>query len=604
MVHITSMKVIGLTVSNFRNHTETTTFDFGDLNYITGHNGTGKTSIAHAICFALYGVNFYGEQKIDRLMNEASDNVQVQLRFLDQNGIEHTLVRTRKNEKYSLLYDGYSTTQSIIEQIFGDKNTFLSMFNPTYLVETMGSEGRELLLHNLKPISKNTVLSQLPEHCSILEELNLDDISPEQLLKETRSAIRKIEQQLDILQGHVESFEQSHKSSCATLDKLLSEKNSTVEQLELLKKKQFEGININDFSIQRVVLTKKLNCHMNEDPEITSLKEKLSSAKARTYTSKYTQAITEVKVECKSLNDQYNKIYERINTIKVGDTCPTCMMTVNENNIEDIKAHLSNECNRIVELGHNVITRGQEISTLERQAKDTFEQYKSEDIAKLTAELEKLTSHTEKSDISKIHSQLEELSKLEQYGNLSELEYVQLQDLGKKLISINAQIETIKSSNIEEKLKTAITEKEIFTQQKNKYINMVSALTEYIFKSAELATSNLSMPNVTIRLFDVIRSTGEIKSTFKFDYKGREYSSLSLSEKILAGIEISALMRKITEKDYPICIDNTESIASFNNIDMPSQIILIRVVKDQPLAIRYHNSKMTASNNPELRKAA
>ena len=35
-----------------------------------GHNGTGKTTMAHGICYALYGVSYYGEQKIERLMNE------------------------------------------------------------------------------------------------------------------------------------------------------------------------------------------------------------------------------------------------------------------------------------------------------------------------------------------------------------------------------------------------------------------------------------------------------------------------------------------------------------------------------------------------------
>ena len=49
MEQITSMKITGLTLTNFRNHSETEHFDFGDLSYITGHNGTGKTTIANII---------------------------------------------------------------------------------------------------------------------------------------------------------------------------------------------------------------------------------------------------------------------------------------------------------------------------------------------------------------------------------------------------------------------------------------------------------------------------------------------------------------------------------------------------------------------------
>ena len=145
----------------------------------------------------------------------------------------------------------------------------------------------------------------------------------------------------------------------------------------------------------------------------------------------------------------------------------------------------------------------------------------------------------------------------------------------------------------------------MFAEQITKYKNIVSALTEYISKRAELATAELKMPNVEIRLFEVVRGTGEVKTAFKFDYKGREYTTLSLSEKTLAGIEISALIRRITGKDYPICIDNTESIAAFNEVEMPSQVMLIRVVKGQPLTVKFQNNYTAAvPAHDEMRKAA
>ena len=65
------------------------------------------------------------------------------------------------------------------------------------------------------------------------------------------------------------------------------------------------------------------------------------------------------------------------------------------------------------------------------------------------------------------------------------------------------------------------------------------------------------------------------------------------------------MIRKITGKDYPICIDNTESIAAFNDVDMPSQVVLIRVVKGQPLAVKFQNNyTAVVSAGDEVRKAA
>ena len=256
-------------------------------------------------------------------------------------------------------------------------------------------------------------------------------------------------------------------------------------------------------------------------------------------------------------------------------------------------------------MGYGVVSRKAELDELEKKSKATFEQFKADDIARLTNELQALEADGEQVDVAEIQQQLSALDDLEKYGNLTEEEYGKLCDLEATLIGIDAQIEALEESVSEEKLKAALAEKDVFTEQITKYENISSALQEYIFKRAELATKDLDMPNVKIRLFDIVRGTGEVKNTFKFDYKGREYSTLSLSEKTLAGIEIAAMMRNITGKNYPICIDNTESIAAFNNTQMPSQIMMIRVARQQPLMIKFqNNTPSSVSCNQELKKAS
>lgn len=603
MEQISSMKITGITLTNFRNHSKTEHFDFGDLNYITGHNGTGKTTMAHAVCYALYGVSYYGEQKIERLMNENANDVSVRLDFDDQNGTAHTLIRSRANDKNSLLFDGYTISQGGVEQMFGDKNTFISIFNPTYLVENLGNEGRELILKNLKPISQKDVLDAIPAKKSLLESIDLETQSPENALKNARAAIRHTEQQLDVLQGHIESIQDAMKTYEHKLEELYSEKKTTEAQIDALKTKQFENLNLEDIDVQRDVLTRQLS-NSSENSAIAEIKEKFAEAKNRVYFSKFTKPIAEAQAEYKNLCQQYNDIVERINGLKIGDTCPTCMMLVTENNFNEFKTHLTAEANRIGELGRSVVARGKEIAELDKKAKETFEKFQTDDIAKYTLELEKLSNNDEQIDITQIRAKLDKLTDLEKYGNLTEAEFNKLNELNATLIGINAQIKTIEETASNERLKSALVEKDSFNQQLINYKTLVSALSEYIFKRAELATANISMPNVKLKLFDVIRSTGEIKNAFKFEYKGREYTSLSLSEKALAGIEIAAMMRSITGKDYPLCIDNTESIAAFNNVDMPSQVMLIRVVKGQPLTVKFQNNASVAYTNEPLRKAA
>ena len=286
--------------------------------------------------------------------------------------------------------------------------------------------------------------------------------------------------------------------------------------------------------------------------------------------------------------------------LKIGDVCPTCLTPVTAENIEQHRSQIIAESQRINQLAQGVVERGKELTVLDAKAKSTFEQFQADDIAKFTAELQELQGKQDQADPDDIRAQLEKLAELEKYGNLTEQEFDDLRALEATLIGIDAQITAVEEAASTKRLEQALVEQDIFEQHKKKLTEIVASLTEYIFKRTELATQELNMPNVKIRLFDVVRSTGEVKSTFKFDYKDREYTTLSLSEKTLAGIEISAMLRRITGRDYPICIDNTESIAAFNDVEMPSQVWLLRVVKGQALTVQFQNRTQTY----DVRKAA
>ena len=174
-----------------------------------------------------------------------------------------------------------------------------------------------------------------------------------------------------------------------------------------------------------------------------------------------------------------------------------------------------------------------------------------------------------------------------------------------ELTGIQAQIQTVQELTDDKKLKDAYTQQEIYKEQIQKYKNILSALSEFVCKRTELAVADLQMPNVKIKLFDVVRTTGEVVNAFKFTYKGRDYTTLSLSEKTLAGIEITAMIRKITGIDCPVCVDNTESIAAFNSVSMPSQTLLLRFVKGQPLTVQFQNNvTMLRPAEQQLKKAS
>ena len=79
MESITEINIREIALSGFRGRKEPAAYSFGDITCVTGHNGTGKTTLAHAAAFAFYGVTYFGEQKTDRLLNEESDICEVKL---------------------------------------------------------------------------------------------------------------------------------------------------------------------------------------------------------------------------------------------------------------------------------------------------------------------------------------------------------------------------------------------------------------------------------------------------------------------------------------------------------------------------------------------
>lgn len=94
------------------------------------------------------------------------------------------------------------------------------------------------------------------------------------------------------------------------------------------------------------------------------------------------------------------------------------------------------------------------------------------------------------------------------------------------------------------------------------------------------------MNRVEISLYDVVKSTGEVKDTFKFQYGGRRYDRLSLSEKIRAGMEVSELMKRLTGRNYPVFVDNMESVDDLANVRPTGQIIMAKCVSGAALQVK------------------
>lgn len=145
------------------------------------------------------GTPFFGERGIDKLHNEASPDVFVSLRFVDETG-SHELTRTRKKNRMTITYDGYELRQLDLTDMFGERDVFLSIFNPLYFIEELGDAGKNLLEMYLPMIPHEAVLAQLsaPVQDSLRDK---EILSPETYLTKKRAEIRELENHIIYLNG-------------------------------------------------------------------------------------------------------------------------------------------------------------------------------------------------------------------------------------------------------------------------------------------------------------------------------------------------------------------------------------------------------------------
>lgn len=589
MEQITEISIKEISLSGFRNQKEPVSFALGDVNCVTGHNGTGKTTLAHAVAFAFYGVTYFGEQKADRLINSESAGCEVKVDFTDQNGVLHSLIRRRFSSKTELIFDSFSVRQEEINRFICDKDTFLCILNPFYLTSFSEVKGRELLFRNLKTVGSEQILSAMSDGFKKpLEGLNITE--PAEMLTDYRAGIRRCDEQLRILETKRATLRETVQANNAECDRLNEQAEVTAATVHMLKEKQFEGLNLEDFRKRREQLSEKLTSAVNSPTAAlaAALEERLKAAREREYVSKFSGDIAKLDAELSALKTTYSALKEKLNKLKPGSKCPTCSVTLTDELYTCAAADIASELHKVIDSANGLTETRKEMLETEQKAKQTFDRFKKDDTEKLSAELDELRRTGDDSP-EIMQREIEEIDMLLSRGLLSDEEFSELESEERNLAELEAQIKKLREYSVDAQI-TALNEQAAsFENNKRKYTEILSSLEEYVSKRTELLAEELKMPNVSITLFETVKTTGELKSVFRFAYNGRNYAALSLSERTAAGLEICALMRRLTGLNFPVFIDNTESVAHFDMSSLSCQTVFLRMVKNAPLSVKSMN---------------
>ena len=598
MKKIEQFQITSLMLSGFKSYEEPTELVFGNPTVITGGNGRGKSSIADAIAFAVTGCPFFGERGIDRLHNENNPDVAIRMCLVDETGTLHELNRTRRKNRMTITYDGYEIRQLDLADLFGERDVFLSIFNPLYFIEELGEDGKKLLERYLPTIPHETVLSQLSE--PVREHLkNGTILSPEGSLKRCREEIRSLEERITYLRGQKDLAASQGESHEQAEQELTLQADTLREEIAELEQRQFSGMDVSDMQERLVELSGRYEEAARDERTDTSelreqlqtLREKIARREGEQYQSKFTEALAEASARVKDLGVRYQRESAAYKAFHAGMECPACHRSVTEQSLPEVQAALKKVLSELYAAGSEQRAQLIELQEMDKKAADTFAQFKEDDLGKWAAEAAEMEqrcaslAEQASAETERLRAEIQTLTADLEYGNLSQSEYDHLGTCREELRQSEAKIaalQTMTAAQLPDFDREIAQANASIAEIKRKMANVIA----YISKRAELTFSQLKMNRVEISLYDVVKSTGEVKDTFKFQYGGRRYDRLSLSEKIRAGMEVSELMKRLTGRNYPVFVDNMESVDDLANVRPTGQIIMAKCVSGAALQVK------------------
>lgn len=602
-----SFSVRSLTIKGFKGFAEETSFSFDDINTIVGHNGQGKTSIADAIAFAITGLPFYGGAKLDHLYHQNTKDILVNMEFADETGRVRRLSRQRVNDTMDVSLDGCRITQRDLTIMFMERDLFLSMFNPRYFIDVLGSKGRDLLERYLPEIPHDKIMDALSLHDRTLLE-NQQFLSAEAFAKKLREEISQLNQNVIYVKGKRDlQADQMEERTGQLAERQQRHARLTAEanELEARRTTGFDGSSLNEKLADLYARHEELLKEKPDGPELTqevdaqiqSAAQALEQARAKEYQSKYTKPLADTQARIDGLRKEVSRQRHILSGLKPGVQCPMCRQRVTEDTLPQVRKEFTDSVNALCRQGQEQTGQLKELQELDAKARAIFDQFQQEDIAKAETALSALReqrgrmvedsqsrSAERQCEISRLHAEIQNIELDLEYGLLSPEEGERLRQVKEELTSLSAEISVL-TEQINPIPAAELDVAQLETRKAEKEA-LLAAVTAYIAKRVEMSFSRLNMNRVAISLYDVVKSTGEVKNTFRFEYEDRPYICLSGSERIKAGLEVAELLKSLVGVNFPVFIDDAERVPVIDNVRPSGQIFIAKVVKNARLTVQ------------------
>lgn len=583
------MELTKISAVGFKGYKDKVEYPLGYRTLILGDNGLGKSSVGEEIAWAITGCNIWGNERATTdLVNDSKPKLtEVVLDFL-LDGEPQTIIRRKKGSTNEVYWnDQKVTTNDIARDIFKNKDVFLSILNPYYFPNLTPKDAKQLLSDVLKPVGRDVIFAELGEY---LQKLLIDNgfRMPETFLSDARSELKEQEDNLIFLEGKASNLNQIEvqqkkvfddtelKASKKELEELSKSSNVDVELAKLQKPKDRSG-EISELRVQEATIKATLNT--------IALQELLPVAAKKDHKE---MLLNDYKAKKKKLDTMESKIIE----------CGNC-----GNKIDltyEAKEMLKHEIDEILEKGtqlkaeiEEIEAKNTEITINNNKIRAAKEHEVNEELARINQKRQMLITEDEaaqkgfeekKQAIIKQNAAKEEAAK--EKINFIKNKISTLEAEEREIVNFNAEIDATIRQN-EKSVKDQEQNTEDIKNTKNKIEQLklaIDAAKQYNSIKLKKQSEQIKpfLDKVTIQ-FEKLTKDGELKDDFKILYNNKEFSKLSASEKIKAGLEIANLLINIQNLHFPIFVDDTESINVVPELD--TQMIKARVTLDKEIKV-------------------